>query len=399
MIDANLPYGRQWIDDDDVASVVDCLRGDWLTQGPAVEQFERALCESTGATFAVAVASGTAALHLACLAAGVGPGDTGITSAITFVASANGIAYCGGNPQFADVDPQTGLIDPDSLAIVAERHPPKVIVPVDLAGQPADLPAIRAIADRYGAKVIEDAAHSLGASYLYNGETFRAGSCRHTDFAILSFHPVKHITTAEGGAILTNDPAAANRLRELRTHGIHRDPKKLTRPEEGPWYYEQDSLGYHYRITDMQCALGISQLKKLERFVTRRNEIATMYDRAFAASPFADKLTPLRQNPSTARNAYHLYVIRLNRRESESLESLAGRRKALFLGMREKKIFCQVHYIPVPMQPYYHDRSCATDCSSCGARQYYSGCLSLPMFPKMADGDVDRVISTLAELL
>lgn len=398
-----LPYGRQWIDDDDIAAVVACLRGDWLTQGPAVEAFEKALAAETGAKYAVAVASGTAALHLAAMVAGVGPGATGVTSAITFTASANCIAYCGGRPEFADVDPDTALIDLNSLdqrvkQLTAAGTPPKVIVPVDLAGQPADLPAVRAIADRCGAKVISDAAHSLGGSYRHAGQTVRAGACVHSDLAILSFHPVKHITTAEGGALLTNDDALAAKARDLRTHGIHRDPARLTRPDEGPWYYEQAALGYHYRISDLQCALGLSQLNKLGPFVARRNAIARRYDAAFAKPPFAGWLAPLRQLPATVTNAYHLYVVKLARRPGESLEQLAARRKGLYLALRERKILTQVHYIPVPMQPYYRDRACARSCDACGARAYYSACLSLPLFPKMADADADRVIGALAEL-
>lgn len=393
-----LPYGRQWIDDDDVAAVVACLRGDWLTQGPKVEEFERALCAATGARHAVAVSSGTAALHLAALAVGVGPGDTGITSAVTFVASANCVAYSGGEPHFADVDPETGLIDLASLEDVVGRltragRPPKAIVPVDFAGQPADLPAVRAIADRCGAKVISDAAHSLGGAYTHAGQTYRAGCCAHSDLAILSFHPVKHVTTGEGGAVLTNNPALAARVRDLRTHGIHKDPARLTRPDEGPWYYEQAELGYHYRITDLQCALGLSQSRKLDRFVGRRNEIARRYDAALAEPPLAGWLTPLRTLPATATHAYHLYVVRLVRRPGESLDQLAARRKTLYLGLRERKIYTQVHYIPVPMQPFYGGR--ADDHP--GATAYYAGCLSLPMFPKMTDADVDRVIEALRE--
>jgi perosamine synthetase len=332
-----LSYGRQWVDEDDIAAVVDCLRGDWLTQGPRVEQFEAALAAATGARHAVAVSSGTAALHLAALAAGIAPGDTGVTSAITFVASANCIAYCGGQPHFADVNPDTALVDLGSLKdrvaeLTRSGRPPKLIVPVDFAGQPADLPAIRDIADGCGAKVVEDAAHALGASYMHGGTTFRAGCCAHSDMAILSFHPVKHVTTGEGGAVLTNDPGLAKRLRNLRTHGIHRDPARLTRPDEGPWYYEQDELGYNYRITDLQCALGISQMKKLGRFVERRNAIARIYDAALAQSPLAGWLAPLGRRPQTGVHAYHLYVVRLVRRPGETLDALALRRKAFYLG-------------------------------------------------------------------
>jgi UDP-4-amino-4,6-dideoxy-N-acetyl-beta-L-altrosamine transaminase len=397
-----LPYGRQWIDDDDVAAVVECLRGDWLTQGPRVDRFEQALCEATGANYAVAVSSGTAALHLAALAAGVLRGDWGVTAAVTFVASANCIAYCGGAVRFADVDPTTGLIDPKSLVEIIEGmanfgRPPQIIVPVDLTGQPADLPAVRALAGRFGARVVEDAAHSLGAEYTHQGQTYKAGGCAHTDMAVLSFHPVKHITTGEGGAVLTNDAALAGRLRELRTHGIHRDPARLTRPDEGPWYYEQSDLGYNYRITDMQCALGLTQIAKLGRFVARRNDIAGQYDAALAAAPLAGWIEPLCRLPQTRTHAYHLYVVRLVRRPGESLERLAGRRKALYLALRERRIYTQVHYIPVPMQPYYQERRHPADPETPGALAYYAGCLSLPMYPLMRDADVARVVEALEQ--
>lgn len=396
-----IPYGRQWIDEDDISAVVECLRGDWLTQGPAVERFEQSLREATGAAYAVAVASGTAALHLAALAAGVGPGDTGITTSITFTASANCMAYCGGDPHFVGIDPATGLMEMGLLEKQVNRladqgKAPKVIVPVDFTGQPADLPAVRKIADSVGAMVIEDAAHSLGGSYEDAGATYRAGACVHSDLAILSFHPVKHITTAEGGAVLTNSPVLATKLRDLRTHGIHKDPARLTRPNEGPWYYEQAALGYHYRISDLQCALGISQMRKLEAFVVRRNDIARRYDRAFAQAPFSGKITPLQNRPGVVRNAYHLYVIRLDRQPSESWDDVAKRRKTLFLSLRDRGIIPQVHYIPVPMQPYYRDKFDQLDA---GSREYYASCLSIPMYPKMSDHDVTRVIDTLAELV
>lgn len=398
-IHSPLPYGRQWIDDDDVAAVVECLRGDWLTQGPTIEKFEQALCQATGAKHAVAVASGTAALHLAALACGIQPGNSGVTSAITFVASANCMAYCGGEPHFADVDPTTGLMDLASLEarlkeLAAAGNAAKLIVPVDFAGQPADLPAIRKLADQHGAKVVEDAAHSLGASYRSGDQVCQAGSCTHTDAAILSFHPVKHVTTAEGGAVMTNDAALAERVRTLRTHGIHRDPKRFTRPDEGPWYHEQAELGFHYRITDLQCALGVSQMKKLQRFVARRNDLARQYDRELA--PLAEHIVPLRQRTETKVNGYHLYVVRLVRRPKESLEQLAARRKKLFLALREVGILTQIHYIPVPMQPYFRERAGEL---GAGAAEYYASCLSLPLFPRMEDADVARVVSSLQVLL
>ncbi len=398
MVTPLLPYGRQDIDDDDVAAVVAQLRSDWLTQGPTVPAFEAALCEATGAKHAIAVSSGTAALHLACLAAGVRAGDTGVTSTITFVASANAIRYAGGAPSLCDVDPETGLVDLASLdavvsGLAAAGRAPRVVTSVDLCGSVAPLARVREIAARVGAKVIEDAAHSLGASYDDAGVTRRAGDGAYTDMAILSFHPVKHVTTCEGGAILTNDAGAAEELRDLRSHGITKDPARLG-PVDGPWSYEQQRLGFHYRITDVQCALGLSQLKKLPRFVARRRALAARYDAALSSAPLAAAFAPLRV-PAGVTSSYHLYVVRVRPRDGEGLVEVAARRLALYGALRERGILPQVHYIPVHRQP---------DFVACGLSQgdfrgadaYYAGCLSLPMFPAMQDGDVDRVVDALA---
>jgi UDP-4-amino-4,6-dideoxy-N-acetyl-beta-L-altrosamine transaminase len=388
-----LPYGKQAIDDDDIAEVVRVLRSDFLTQGPEVRRFEEALCAATGARYAVAVANGTAALHLACLVAGVGQGDEGITSTITFVASANAIRYAGGSVRFADVDPSTGLVSTDSLARCAQSgKPPRVIIPVDLTGAVADLPKIQEIARQSGSVVIEDAAHSLGAEYDFAGRTYRAGSCAHSEMAILSFHPVKHVTSGEGGAITTNDAALYAKLLDLRTHGITKDPKRLV-SSDGPWYYEQQSLGFNYRITDIQSALGTSQLAKLDRFVARRREIAARYDAAFAGH--GDRVTPLRV-PAGVRSSYHLYVVRLATRSGESLESVKLRRKALFMHLAERKIYAQVHYIPVHSQPDFQRNGMGQETLP-GAAAYYASCISLPMFPTMTDADVDRVVDVVVE--
>ncbi|MBL8919447.1 MAG: UDP-4-amino-4,6-dideoxy-N-acetyl-beta-L-altrosamine transaminase [Myxococcaceae bacterium] len=397
-----IPYGRQLIEEDDIAAVVEQLRSDWLTQGPTVARFEEALCELTGARYAVAVSSGTAALHLAALAAGVRSGDTGVTSDVTFVASANCIRYAGGSPRLVDVDPRTGHISLEALRkVVAELKgqgkPPKVIVPVDFSGSAADLEGVRAIADSVGAAVIEDAAHSLGATYTArDGATRRAASCTHTQFAILSFHPVKHITTGEGGAICTNDEGAYRTLLELRTHGITKDPAKL-KQVDGPWYYEQQSLGFHYRLTDLQCALGLSQAKKLGRFVARRRAIAARYDRAFSEAGFSSALRPLGQPPATV-SSYHLYVIGLVQRAGETLTQVAARRRALYDGLRERGVGPQVHYIPVHRQPDFVTAGLSQG-EFPGADTYYAGCLSLPMFPGMTDGDVDRVVDAVGSVL
>lgn len=388
-----LPYGRQTIEDDDIEAVVSCLRSDFLTQGPAVKRFEESLCEATGAKYAVAVANGTAALHLAALAAGVREGDTGVTSTITFVASANCLRYAGGTVAFADVDPETGLATASSIeARVKEAKSPRVIVPVDLTGAVADLPAIASLAKARKMLVIEDAAHSLGADYEHEGKRYRAASCAHSDMAILSFHPVKHVTTGEGGAITTNDEAIYKELLDLRTHGITKDPSKLEK-SEGPWYYEQRTLGFNYRITDMQCALGASQMNKLGRFVSRRREIAARYDEAFAQH--ADVVRPLAV-PKGVRSAYHLYVIRVVAKSGEGLEGVAARRKQLYLTLAEKKIFTQVHYIPVHRQPDFVKHGMGKEHLP-GADAYYASCLSLPMFPAMTDGDVDRVVRAVVE--
>ncbi len=394
-----LPYGRQSIDDDDIAAVVRVLRSDFLTQGPEVKRFEEGLAEATGAKYAVAVSNGTAALHLACIAAGVRTGDTGITATVTFVASANAIRYAGGNVRFADVNADTGLISTASLAErIAECKKdgvsPKVVIPVDLTGAVADLAEVQAQARAVGAKVIEDAAHSLGGTYTVDGKKYRAASCAHADMAILSFHPVKHVTTGEGGAITTNDDALYRELCDLRTHGITKDPARLTH-SDGPFYYEQHMLGFNYRITDMQCALGSSQLAKLSRFVDRRRALATLYDQAFR--PHADKVVPLAV-PAGGDSARHLYVIRIVARDGESLDSVTARRRALFEALVAQKIFPQVHYIPVHTQPDFQRNGMGKETLP-GAQAYYAGCLSLPMFPAMADGDVQRVVGGVMDVL
>lgn len=396
-----LPYGRQLVDDDDVAEVVRVLRGDFLTQGPEVRRFEEALSEVTGARYAVAVANGTAALHLACLAAGVRDGDVGVVPSITFVASGNAVRYAGGTVAFADVDPDTALVSPASIEarvaeLAAQGKRPKVIVPVDMTGAVADLARVREIASRVGALVIEDAAHSLGGArrLRVGGEErlVRAASCELADMAILSFHPVKHVTTGEGGAVTTNDEGLYRELCDLRTHGI---TKQGLEKSDGPWYYEQRVLGFNYRITDMQCALGRSQLGKLGRFVARRREIAARYDRAFAEH--AARVRPLRV-PAGSESAYHLYVVRVVPQGDEPLSSIAERRRALYDRLAEEKIFTQVHYIPVHRQPDFRRHGMGHE-ELPGADAYYASCLSLPMFPAMTDGDVDRVVDATLRAL
>jgi perosamine synthetase len=394
-----IPYSRQWISPEDVDAVANQLQTPWLTQGPKVAEFETQLTAVTGARYAVAVASGTAALHLAALAAGVGPGKAGITSAITFVASANCIAYAGGRPAFADVDPSSGLIDVADLERRCERlaregSAPVVIIPVDFAGQAADLPAIRVVARKYDARVIEDAAHALGASYRSDAGPVNCGSCADTDLAILSFHPVKQVTTGEGGAVLTNDRTVYTRLSELRTHGITKDPLRLT-GNDGPWYYEQQQLGYHYRISDIQCALGVSQIRRLGSFLERRRALASRLDGALAQRPLAGCLRPLSTTPVTLQHAHHLYVVRVLRQSGESLVDVAERRKGLYAYLVSQDIHPQVHYIPVPRQPWFREHCGTRPQDFPGAEAYYAGCLSLPLFPAMQDHDMDRVIGAL----
>ena len=308
-----IPYSRQSISEEDINAVVEVLRSDWLTQGPKVREFEEALAHECGAKHCVVVANGTMALHLACLALGVGPGDLGITSPITFLASANCIAYCGGRVDFADIDPTTLCLSPERVEEYCKTVAvPKVVIPVDFAGVPADLPSFKKLSEKYGFKLIEDAAHSLGSTYQHEGRTYACGSCAHTDLAILSFHPVKTITTGEGGAVLTNDDALADKLQVLASHGVVRDPSRFVNDPSSfaaasnlqpptssnlhlssasnlqpptsnclPYYYEMQSLGFNARITDIQCALGLSQLKRLKEFKAKRQEIVRLYNDAF----------------------------------------------------------------------------------------------------------------------
>lgn len=374
-----LPYGRQLIDEADIAAVVKVLRGDWLTQGPKIDEFEKSLSDYCGAKYAVAVNSGTSGLHIAALAAGVKKGDVGITSPITFVASANCIAYCGGTPKFADISPKTATIDVADLEKKCAEHKPKVIIPVDFTGQPADLPQIKLIAEKYGAMVIEDAAHSLGASYTYEGREYKVGACAHADMAIFSFHPVKHITTGEGGAVLTNDDDLYQTLLELRSHGIAKTEKKLIR-NEGAWWYEQQTLGFNYRITDIQCALGVSQMKKLDSFVKRRRELVKIYEEVFA--DLTDDVCLLTEEEDK-KSSYHLLVALFS--------GGAERRKRILDHLRTENIWTQVHYIPVHYQPWYQEQFGYRRGDFPNAEKYYEQCLSLPLFPAMTDEDVATV--------
>jgi perosamine synthetase len=367
-----LPYGRQTIDDDDVAAVVEVLGSDWLTTGPKVREFEAAVAAAAGAADAVAVSSGTAALHAAMAALRIGPGDEVIVPPLTFAASANCVLYQGGTPVFADVDPDTLLLDPEAAArSVTPRT--RAIVAVDYAGQTCDYDALRALAEANGLALVADACHSLGA----RDRGRPAGSL--AALSTFSFHPVKHVTTAEGGAVAVDDPELARRLRSFRNHGITTDHRE--RAVQGAWFYEQVELGFNYRLSDLQCALGLSQLGKLERFVARRRELAARYDEALAALPGVE---PLRTRAGV-EHAYHLYVVRVERRDE------------VFAALRARGIGANVHYVPVHLHPYYRERL-GTGPGLCPvAEAAFSRILSLPLFPAMDDGDVDRVVAALAE--
>ena len=380
-----IPYGRQWISDDDVAAVTRVLRSDWLTQGPLIGEFERAVANRVGAKHAIAVSNGTAALHLAALAAGVGPGQVLWTSPITFVASANCARYAGGEADFVDVDPATALMDTGALerklaAAAAAGKLPRALVPVHLGGQPCDMDAIGALARHHGVTVIEDAAHAIGGRFGAKP----VGACEHSDMTVFSFHPVKLVTTGEGGMITTNDDGLAATLRRLRTHGITRDPAEMTGGSEGAWYYEQVDLGYNYRITDFQCALGLSQLARLDDFLARRVALADRYDAKLAHLP----VRPLARRPGRA-SGWHLYVV--------TLAPGAGlARRDVFDRLRAAGIGVNVHYIPVPRQPYWRARVTG---EFPGADAYYAGAITLPLFPAMTDAEQDEVVAALDRAL
>lgn len=379
-----LPYGRQTIEDEDVRAVQEVLRSDWLTQGPTVERFEHALAERCGARHAVAVCNGTAALHLAALAAGIGPGDRVLTSPMTFVATANCIAYAGGTPGFVDVDPETLNLDPDALERRLVAGPAvRGVIAVHFAGCPAAMEAISASARRRGLVVIEDASHALGASWRDASGTWRqVGASSHSDMTTLSFHPVKHLTTGEGGAILTDRDDLAERLRVLRTHGIVRDRARLER-WDGPWSYEMQELGFNYRITDLQCALGLAQLGRLTTWIERRSEIVARYRAALAD----DARVRLVHEPAGTRPAWHLFTVQV------------PGRGAVYARLRERGIGAQVHYQPVHLQPWYRRSLGTREGDFPVAEAYYRGALSLPLYPTLRDEEVDRVVDELRRAL
>lgn len=381
-----IPYGRQDISEDDIQAVVKVLRSEFLTQGSSVPAFERQLAEYCGCRYGVAVNSATSALHLACLALGIGPGDRVWTSPITFVASANAALYCGAEVDFVDIDPRSFNMCPDALlqklaSAAREDTLPKVIIPVHLTGQSCDMAAIRAAADMYGVRIIEDASHAVGGRY----KDAPVGSCRFSDIAIFSFHPVKIITTGEGGMAMTNDPALAERMRLDRTHGITRDRDLMKNAPHGPWYYEQVRLGFNYRMTDIAAALGLSQFERLDAFIDRRHEIAANYNIGLAGLP----LTTPWQHPETS-SAYHLYVIRIDHSHT------ARDHRAVFENLRAAGVGVNIHYIPVYKQPWYRALGFSEDyCLQ--AEAYYAEAISLPIFPALTRQDQQRVIDAVAE--
>ncbi|MFD2569934.1 UDP-4-amino-4,6-dideoxy-N-acetyl-beta-L-altrosamine transaminase [Spirosoma soli] len=383
-----IPYGRQHITDDDIDAVADVLRGPFLTQGPHINAFETAFAEYIGCRYAVAVANGTAALHLCCMALGVTEGTRVITTPITFSASANCVRYCGGEVYFADIDPDTALLDVNAVRRLIEQHPKGYfagIIPVDFAGYPVDLTAFRELADEYGLWLLEDSCHSPGGSFVdAQGLAHRCGDGSLAELAIFSFHPVKHIAAGEGGMITTNDEVLYKHLLRLRTHGITNKPGDFTEPyagepERGGWYMELQELGYNYRLTDMQAALGTSQLQRVDAMLDRRREIAKRYDDAFAGTNITT-IVP----PEGVNHAYHLYVIQVDDR------------KGLYDFLRTRNIMAQVHYIPVHLMPYYRQFGWKPG-DLPNAEQYYARCLSLPMFPTLTDEEQTYVIASVLE--
>lgn len=374
-----IPYGQQWVDEDDIQAVVETLKSEYLTQGPKIKEFEDKLCKTVNAEYAVAISNGTAALHAACFAAGIGEGDEVITSPITFAASANCALYVGAKPVFADINPGTYNIDPKDIERKITRRT-KAVIPVHFTGQPCEMDEIMNIAREHDLTVIEDGAHALGAGY--KGE--KIGSI--ADMTTFSFHPVKHITTGEGGAITTNRKDLYEKLLMFRSHGITRDSDKLME-NHGPWYYEQQFLGYNYRMTDIQAALGVSQLNKLDLFLRKRKEYATRYNEGF--SKVKEVITPFQGD--FADSAWHLYVVCLK------LEQLSVGRREIFEALREKNIGVNVHYVPVYYHPYYQKLGYPKGLCP-NAEKLYECMITLPLFPKMEKEDVDYVVESVKEV-
>ncbi|MCY9814562.1 UDP-4-amino-4,6-dideoxy-N-acetyl-beta-L-altrosamine transaminase [Aeromonas caviae] len=383
-----IPYGKQEITQQDIDGVVAVLQSDFLTQGPKVPEFEKYLTTHTGAAYALAVNSATSALHIACLALGLGPGDVLWTSPVTFVASANCGLYCGAKVDFVDIDPDTYNLCPKQLekkliAAKANGTLPKIVVPVHLCGQPCDMEAISRLATEYGFKVIEDASHAIGGSYLNEP----IGNCRYSDITVFSFHPVKIITTAEGGAVVTNQKDLADKMTLLRSHGITRDIEQMKGESHGGWYYQQIDLGFNYRMTELQAALGITQIQRLDEFIAARHRLADRYNRLLKRLPIV-----LPFQLENTHSGLHLYVIRLQ------LNNISLTHREVFEALRENGIGVNVHYIPVHTQPYYEDMGFKSG-DFPEAEQYYREAISLPMFHGMTEEQQDKVVCVLSEIL
>ncbi len=382
-----IPYGRQTISDADIKSVVHVLRSDFLTQGPQVPLFEASVARHVGTPHAIAVNSATSALHMACLALDLGPGDLLWTSPNSFVASANCGVYCGAQVDFVDIDPRTYNICASTLAdklarAKQEGRLPKVVVPVHFAGQSCDMAAIASLAHEYGFKVIEDASHAIGSRW----QGTHVGACLHSDITVFSFHPVKIITTAEGGLLTTRDAAIAQRLADLRSHGITREAGRLERTDQGAWYYEQQGLGYNYRMTELQAALGVSQMTELDRFIDRRHELVARYESGLQGVPVVRPW----QHPNS-RSAFHLYVIQV-------VERARMNRRQLFDALRGAGILVNVHYIPIHLQPFYKRMGFrAGDLPV--AEAYYDRAISLPLYASLSESDQDFVIQKIKEFV
>lgn len=383
-----IPYGKQDISAEDIAAVSEVLRSDFLTQGPVVPRFEEAVAEAAKAKYGVAVNSATSALHIACLALGVGPGDRVWTSPVTFVASANCALYCGADTSFVDIDPDTYNLCPKALEqklIVAndEGTLPKVIIPVHLAGQSCDMEAIAALARQYDIRVIEDASHAIGADYAGDA----VGSCRFSDITVFSFHPVKIVTTAEGGVAVTNNLQLAERMQRLRSHGITRDPELMTKAPDGAWYYQQIELGFNYRMTEMQAALGLSQMQRLSLFVERRRGLAKRYNELLSDLPVT-----LPQQLADSASSWHLYIVRFH------LEKIEKTHSQIFDECRAAGIGVNLHYIPIHLQPYYSDLGFKQG-DYPAAEAYYANAISIPLFHSMTDAQQDEVVRVVKEIV
>lgn len=379
-----IPYGRQDISEEDIQAVAEVLRSEYLTQGPAVPSFEKAVADYTGAAYGVAVNSATSALHIACLALEVGNGDIVWTSPISFVASSNCALYCGASVDFVDIDPLTYNMSVDTLAVkleIAKKEGklPKVVIPVHLSGQSCDMRSIKVLGEKYGFSIIEDASHAIGGKYL--GEY--VGNCKYSDITVFSFHPVKIITTGEGGMALTNNLVLANKMAKFRSHGITRVPEEMTCTPHGPWYYQQLDLGFNYRMTDIQAALGLSQMKRIDEFVRKRHEIAKKYDEILADCSYT---LPF-QHPDTY-SAYHLYIIRLKKMETKLSQ------RDIFNRLRSHGILVNLHYIPIYSHPYYQNMGFDAN-NFPVAEDYYSTAISIPMYASLTSAEQQVVVDSI----